>query len=190
MKPQNWIWYAHFFHHCMSFSRHLVQLVSLKHHLSVEYGNTQEINRHILTELYICWVNPYDIQTAIRLRALVRNFCCDSSGTRTLLGRTSVSVHFWLQAVALVDAWTSVKVWVGKTLWVLLVVGSFPLQNIQAIRICHNLKLIGYNALTLSSRSPHICGLTQIILYQYNDFIFVFLMKRPFQRIPTCHIYH
>ena len=27
--------------------------------------------------------------------------CCDSSGTRTLLVRTSVSVHFWLQAVGM-----------------------------------------------------------------------------------------
>ena len=39
--------------------------------------------------------------------------------------------------------------------------------------------------LTLSSLSPHMYGLTQTRKYQYNDYIFEFLMKRRFQRIPT-----
>ena len=43
--------------------------------------------------------------------------------------------------------------------------------------------------LTLCSLSTHIYGLTHMRYYQYDDFIFEF-MKRRFQRIPTCHIYH
>ena len=44
--------------------------------------------------------------------------------------------------------------------------------------------------LTLSSLSPHICELTQMIYYLDYDFTFEFLMERRFQRIPTYHIYH
>ena len=40
--------------------------------------------------------------------------------------------------------------------------------------------------------SPHIHvrTRTQDVGYQYMDFIFEFLVKRRFQRIPTCHIHH